>query len=219
MSYSTISNFGSNVPSAIDNPLSYALTSGLNNGFLHGGSADELVHNTKPAQEFMSSYCNQGWDKICEAASKANGISKPNNLLSCGQCGSGNVPDITDGEVLIRNTASKRYLVEMLGAHLIWQPYDPTVANSPLISSWESDEQCPCPSGFNNGTPIYAVDPETIENDIVMHKLLNKPHIAFDILVNIYNTMKRKGTLQKLLGTRLGSLYQTHNYFVAQGGL
>ena len=217
MNYSTISNFGPNVQSALDNPITYCLTTGVNNGFLHGSSADELAQHSRACQEFMSEYCKQGWNQYCEFASQSGDTSKPNNLLDCYNPGPSNVPNVTDGEALIRNTASKKYLVTMLGGELKSQPFDATVANSPLISYWQpANHYQPL---WKTMTPIYAVDPKTIENDIVMHKILNKPHIAFDILINIYNTMKRNGTLQKLLGTRLGSLYQTHNYFVAQGGL
>ena len=52
-----------------------------------------------------------------------------------------------------------------------------------------------------------------------MDKILSKPIIGIDILVNIYNTMKRYGTLVKLKGTKLGTFYQTNKYFHAKGGI
>ena len=55
--------------------------------------------------------------------------------------------------------------------------------------------------------PEFAVDPTLIDADPVMNRLIDKPGIAFQLLVNIYNTMKRKGTLNNLKGTRLGTFF------------
>ena len=67
--------------------------------------------------------------------------------------------------------------------------------------------------------PIYAVDPSKIDADPVMDKILAKPAIAAEILVNIYNTMKREGTLKGLRGTNLGSFYANNGYFKSLGGM
>ena len=133
MNYSTISNFGPNISSPLDNPISYCTVAGVNNGFLHGSSADELAHNSRSCQAFMSEYCSQNWDNICEYSSQSGDITKPNNLLSCYNPGTGNPPNVTSGEALIRNTASKKYLVAMIGGEQKYEPFDATVANSPLI--------------------------------------------------------------------------------------
>jgi hypothetical protein len=47
-----------------------------------------------------------------------------------------------------------------------------------------------------------------------MNKILGKPSIAIDILINIYNTMKNNNTLKDLKGTRLGGFFsENFNYF------
>jgi hypothetical protein len=123
--------------------------------------------------------------------------------------------DLNAGEILVRNTAARKYLQQMGNCQLEYQPFDPTVPQSPLISTW---------TGSSHGltdrcVPVYAVDPATIDKDPVMTKLLRKPEIGFDILVNIYNTMKRQGNLSSLHGTRLGQFYAESNFFIARGGL
>ena len=70
-----------------------------------------------------------------------------------------------------------------------------------------------------SSVPEYVVEPDKIDEDIVMNKILEKPIIAMNILVNIYNTMKRYGTLSKLRGTKLGNFYNTNNYFKNKGGV
>ena len=50
-------------------------------------------------------------------------------------------------------------------------------------------------------------------------KYLNKPDIAINILINIYNTMKRKNKLSLLKNTKLGTFYQSQPYFIQKGGI
>jgi hypothetical protein len=48
---------------------------------------------------------------------------------------------------------------------------------------------------------------------------LENPKIVMNILINIYNTMKRHGTLSKLRKTKLGQFYNWHPYFKSKGGI
>jgi hypothetical protein len=65
----------------------------------------------------------------------------------------------------------------------------------------------------------FAVNPKTIDADIVMDKLLMNPSSAIDILSNIYNTMKSKKTLASLAGTKLGMFFTHFPMFKSRGGL
>ena len=196
--YRCISNFGSNEYSPVDNPLTYCMNDNIDQRFLHGGNSDIYGQNSKPCQQFLSEYCSQHWDGFCEYASKNTDKSWPNNLKSCNV----NLPyveDLTAGDALIRNTAAAKYLVQMLNCEKKFEPFDPTVANSPMISYFDG----------TNCTPVYAVDPKTVDQDVVMDKILSNPIIALDILINIYNTMKREKTLKTLAPTKLGKFYQS----------
>jgi hypothetical protein len=98
----------------------------------------------------------------------------------------------------------------MHNATKVYEPFDPTIASSPLISYWKPNE---CTN--SSGRPEYSVDPKEIDNDPVMNKILQKPQIALDILKNIYYTMKRNGTLKQLNETKLGNFYkQNPKYFI-----
>ena len=77
---------------------------------------------------------------------------------------------MTAGEVLVHNTAARKYLVSMVGAHKKYEPFDPTVATSPLISYWVPSDNCPMTLG--KPVPIYAVDPSKIDQDPVMDRIL-----------------------------------------------
>lgn len=213
--YKSVSSFGPNAYSPVNNPLTYCIGDNMDQRFLHGGNATIYGQHSRPCQLFLSQYCADKWDDFCELASRNVSVSYPDQFADCTNSGVVACKGATAGEALVYNTASRKYLVNMHGAHKKWEPFDPTVATSPMISYWVSDN---C-SYSNCGTPEYAVNPKEIDNDPVMNKILMKPQIAMNILINIYNTMKRKGTLSGLKGTRLGQFYNSHQYFKSKGGV
>ena len=59
---------------------------------------------------------------------------------------------------------------------------------------------------------MYAVDPKKIDNDPVMTKILDKPIIAWSILINIHKSAKRKGKLDELRGTRIHTFFMSNPF-------
>lgn len=214
--YTPISKFGGNNYNPINDPLTYSINDTIDQRFLHGSSAATINGQlSKESQLFLSDYCSNNWDDFCELASKNSRTGYPNNFsLLTNNFGGDSIIQRNAGEILLYNTAKRKYLKQLINGHIEYAPFDPNVANSPLISFWKSD---------NNQTskiiPIYTVDPKTIDDDIVMNKILEKPVIAADILVNIYNTMKKENTLSQLKGTKLGNLFSYSKFFVDLGGI
>ena len=211
MNYKRISDFGSSITTKGNNPLTYCVLDTMNSGFNHGGIAETVSGKYgKNCQAFMASYCANNWDDVCEFASQNRQISYPNNQQRCGTSSGVACQGLTAGEVLVANTAARKYLSEMGGlCSLKYEPFDPTVASSPLISYWEGG----CNTQGNNGcVPVYEVDPDKINDDPVMERILAKPKIALPILVNIYNTALRKNTLSKLEGTKLHGFFHSETF-------
>ena len=208
--YARIQNFGSSGGNAsVDNPLTYSLNDTIDQRFIHGNDIGFVTgQHSKNSQSFLSEYCAQNFDGFCQLASQNQSISWPNNIASCNSGGGVACAGLTAGEILIQNTAAKKYLISMANCIQKFEPFDPTVADSPMISTWESDQ---CTGG--GCVPSYAVDPTQIDNDIVMNKILSKPVIAIDILINIYNTMTRDGSISKLSNTKLGKFYAENLHF------
>lgn len=217
--YKCISNFGQGAARApSNNPLTYCLSQTLDTEFTHGAISETVSSvNGRNCQAFMSQYCANGWDDVCEYASKNNSPIYVNHLSKCGSASNLECKGLTSGEILIQNTATRKYLVEMRGEQcsVKYEPFDPTVAASPLVAFWYNG----CNTQGNGGcVPVYAVNPDEIDNDPVMNKILNKPIIAWSVLINIYNTAKRKGTLNDLKGTRIYRLFMGkpfQNYLIA----
>ena len=210
--YAKIQSFGQNSTenNSNTNPLVFSLNNTISQRFEEGNDIGFLTgQHSKNAQSYISEYCSQGWDGFCELASKNNSISWPNTIGQCNIGGGVACQGLTAGEILIQNTAAKKYLVEAANCKQKFEPFDPTVADSPFISTWENDLYSGGPCIF-----IYDVDAKTIDKDVVMDKILSKPNIALDILINIYNTRTRNNTLQQLNGTKLGNFYKDNmNYF------
>ena len=208
--YTSISHFGSNAYAPVNNPLSYCLGANIDQKFEHGSSAAVVNgQHSKSCQLYLSEYCADKWDGFCEFASKNTNIDYPNQIGKCEGFGDAACKGLNAGEILIKNTAARKYLKSMGNCKKKYEPFDPNVATSPLVSYWVSDN---C-SYVNSCVPVYGVDVKTIDSDPVMNKILAKPIIALDILINIFNTMKRQGTLSQLNGTKLGKFYSQHPYF------
>lgn len=214
--YASIGDFGPPVSqmTPMNNPLSYCAVSQLEAGFNH--TLNQYVGpNSSQCQAFMPMYCANKWDGVCEYLSndtQRGGFAnfQQNCNTPSGSCfsapGLGNF--LSKGQVLIRNTAAEKYLKSMSGnCRREYEPFDPTVAGSPLIGKWVSGaggcgNTANC--SYTNGCiPIYGVDPATIDNDPVMDKIIANPGIALDILINIYINAVRSGEIKKLVNTKL----------------
>lgn len=210
--YRSISSFGNSLATSSSNPLTYSINDTLSQRFLHGGNSYKYGQNSEPSQAFLGQYCSEGWDGACEVASKNTNQYFPNNTTF------GNIDDrpyyfkgLTSGENVIRNTAANKYLIAMGNCVPKFEPFDPTVAASPMIKKWVSE------TGYNNCVPVYAVDPSVIDDDVVMDKILAKPQIALDILINIYNNHKRIGMLDELKDTKVGKYFANNPGIFKQG--
>lgn len=209
--YASIANFGGSQKS---DPISIVASTGLGAGFQNVMGATYLNPNGEHAQKFAAKYCaTVGWNGTCEILSQDTNNTYPNTMTHCsgpgGSCqgsGIGNV--LTKGQMLIRNTASEKYLKAMSSNCTVkYQPFDPTNPDSPMMSQWVPKNGC-----RGSCIPVYGVDPSKIDSDPVMNKILAQPWIAFDILINIYNHEKRSGDLSKLQNTKLGQFFGTQ-YF------
>jgi len=210
MSYARISNICS-PDTELTNPLTYCATSDLDNSFLHTAGQRKGPYS-EACQNYMSDYCSANWDGVCEYVSQNTNSSFPTAININGSIGMELSPGIgsglTMGELLIRNTAIKKYISKMSGCVFNYEPFDPLNPSSPMIRVLSSD-QC---SDSGNCISTFEVSADGLNEDPVMNKILMKPSVAIDILINIYNTMNRKGTLSSLQGTRLWNFFQTQQF-------
>jgi hypothetical protein len=180
-----------------NDPLTYCLGNNISQRFNHGGNADIYGQNSKNCQIYLAERCAKNWDDICEYAYNARTNDEYQTRADIMGAGHYQIQGLSPGEILLVNTAYKKYLIKMHNCEAITEPFDPLVAASPYITHFRG-LYC---------VPEYAVDPRYIDSDPVMNRILLKPWIAKQLLCNIRNTMLRYGTLKYLAGTRLGKYY------------
>jgi hypothetical protein len=198
MSYVKISEFGKPAAYApVNNPLSYGLSGGMDNLFMHGSK--NIDSNSLEFQTYSAEYCAKGFDNFCKVMTADRTPQYfPNLVHGCTGRHNTMPEQLTQGDVVLLNTARVKYLMTMRNGVANRVPFDPTVAASPLITIYTGEYMIPeyiIPKGHN------------IENDPVMQRLLNKPMLALELLLNIYSNMKSQNRLGELKGTKLGMFY------------
>lgn len=206
MSYKKLIKFGSTASNSLpvysNDPLTYCLGTDLSQTFNHGSNASQYGQGSKECQAFLSSRCAARWDAICDYAARDKDDTRPVvDTLSASVTGD-KIQGLTPGELLLRNVAKKRFLVAMKNCELKCEPFQPINPSSVSIKYWSG----------NNCCPTYAVDPLTIDSDVVMHRLLDKPYVAPDVLTNIRKTMGEYGLMSRLEGTRLGDFFKSDSF-------
>ena len=205
--YRKLQTFAPNVENQeVNNPVSMCIGDTIARNFNHGSSNSYIYGcHSQPCQEYMSSYCAVGWDGFCEYNSNNNNISFPNQVIpwNTGSLG------LNSGQILVRNTAGKKYLKHMGGpCYLKTQPFDATNVSSPMYSGWAVDTYMDSSGESTVCKPVYTVKSAVgIDQDPVMNKLLEQPFLGMDILTGIYYTLKQENRLGQFNGTKLGTFF------------
>lgn len=173
--------------------------------FNHGGNTDAYGQNSPECQVLLAQRCANFWDGACETASRQNG-SLYNRNVPVYSDGTSNI-GIDTGDLMLRNTAMEKYRINIrtnpAGSNeckMVTTQFNPLNPASPYLTYYQGD----C-------LGEYAVNPATIDFDPVMNKILDKPAMFLPLLYNIRNTMARNGTLQMLVGKRLGNFLGVQN--------
>jgi hypothetical protein len=196
--YRNIGSMGLNLVDYSSNPINYCMGDTINKSFLNPTSANQISQYGDKCQMFMAEYCSRGWDNVCEISSTNTNTSYPNFIGPTKY--KLTTQTLSAGDMTIVNTALRKYISNDSNCVWTYEQFDPMVSNSPLVRKLD----------YNNSFVYYEVDPKTIDDDILMDKLLLNPDIALDLFINIYNTMKRKNTLKDLIETKIGKFFMTN---------
>lgn len=211
--YTTISDFG-NINNVMNDPATYCVLDGIESQFLHGGSVGFAKGNLN-CSEYMSSRCAQNWDELCDAFSETNTVKYPRPQC----CPRG----LTDGEAFVREAAFKKYTLSTKNCFSICEPFDPTVADSPMICYFSDTAPTTGPSSAElwllDGKPvsrcpvmdyppcekIYGFTDEqmrALDFDLLMLKILSNPNIALDLLKLLASWVVNTKNIQKVQNTK-----------------
>lgn len=208
-SYRQLSNFGNPIDQRSNDPLTYCLQDTMDKSFQHGGTARLYGPRSQKCQVYMAQRCAENWDGFCEYFYQTHGVNGewPNNRLWPNTATSNNGLSsefLTTGDQLLSNTAEQKYCKYSSNCPKTCEPFDPLNPDSPMITFYNK-----CDNSSQSCFSECNVDPKTIDSDPVMNKLLQRPQVAGNVLINICNTASRTGT--DLSGTKIGAV--CNNYF------
>ena len=224
-SYATITDFGASLRK-YDDPTLYCTLDGLDSQFMYGSTG--FQKGNFKCSEYMSNRCAAQWDSVCEAISQSPQSWYPRPM----DCPVG----LTDGQAMLRETAFKKYLLQTRNCWFACEPFDPTVAESPLVCY---ETQTAPSSGTNpalfwtldgrrvSGGPVLDNPPceklygftdrqmTELDQDPVMHHLLRTPNVALDLLQKLAVWVQHTGNRGKILHTQFDQFAQ-RNYLYSK---
>ena len=205
-SYASISRFGqpSGSPN-LNDPLTYCLTDSMDKNFQHGVIGVTSGPRSKRCQSYMAERCATNWDGFCEyfyqehrnpSKQWPNNRSWPDTLVP--KFWTGQTSSLTIGDQLLKNSAETKYCTypSCYPRTELFNPLDP---NSPRITYW-----VPRDDSGGGCIPVCRVDPTTVDDDVLMDKMLSNPVASKDTIINICNTARREGV--DLSGTKIGGV-------------
>ena len=222
MSYSKFIEFGqatnNNVknPGDPSNPLTYCIWDTESVQFMHGPTAAFYKPQCYECQSYMALRCagkydeNETWDDYCETYRQVNTDTYwPNQaaILKIPACVISMCGKLTQGDILLRNAAERRFLYFPNCAREYIQ-FDPNVAASPMIEKPYS--ACGC----DYSSAGVSINKRTINNDRLMNKCLENCKIVADIFAVLYKEMKRGAV--DLSGTKVGAHLNKYARFYEQ---
>jgi len=191
-------------PVDTSNPLTYSVVPTYNTMFLHGASISGLNNRTwsRAAQNFMADYAAIMWDGFCEGYYVLNtdtvwanqaAIDIHAYTLCMAYLG---FYKPTQGEQMLRNAAERRFLCFPYCPSRK-EPFDYTVANSPMVTYF-TPLYTSGPCGIQN-----LDNPQQIEEDSLMRKMLANPQPCLDVMIRLYSHYRMKNGQMNIQGTTL----------------
>lgn len=186
-----------------NNALTLCLTDTIENGFTHPTNGTDFGPASGKCQKLAALVCASDWNSICEFMAANTRLNIPNEVYpyACTDI----APQLTVGDMVIRNTASYKYAYKPLGlaCYMDTEPFNPLDSYTPQVTVWtDAATGQACPRSFT----IY--DFRALDEDPVMNHLLDKPYIGFDILMSIQATLIAENKLHLIQGTKLEKFYR-----------
>lgn len=186
MTYRQYHAFGNPAPSLAENPLTYCLVDSADKNYLHGSTGVRYRPETKECQMFMAEKCATKWDGFCEYFYLMNRQQRPNSVNTLLTKASQIRGLQSVGKNLLENTAERKYC-SYPTCELEKQAFDPNNPRSIKLNFYVDKD-----GNTSECVPVCRVDPETINDDPVMQRLVANPDAAPGVLVNIIRTAQRE---------------------------
>jgi len=206
--YVQISKFGTTLnPKLSIDPVAASIYKDPDASFDIGATAYLYGPARVKSQLYMAEKCSKNWDGACEFLSRNQDTSKPNT----GKIASPLFTTVqppgkeTIGDYLVENASVRRFC-DLSSCAITQEPFDPTNPNSVWVSSYGCCGDSPC-------LPV-CLPPENPDEDLLLNKVLDKPDLHIDLLVNMYKNVNKNGTRENYRNTRVGHIFNILDVYV-----
>lgn len=211
--YVPIARFGAKMDPVFSiDPVASSVYKDIDSDFDIGEMAINYGPRTKKSMLFMADKCSKKWDGACEFLSR----NEDSNAI-CNQARISsplfrrvNAPGTqTIGDILVENSAVRRFC-DLSSCAVTSEPYDPT---NPY-SVWTKQYGC---CGSTVCMPV-CMPPDEPDKDILLNKVLDKPHLHLDLLINMYKNVNQQGLRAKFTANRVGRIFAIFDTYVKMHG-
>lgn len=212
--YRNIAAFGKDInpPCAGTNdPLTMCLASTSDHKFQNGSIGNLFGPRSERCQNYMAERCAKNYDGFCHYFFKENGAnaaewpnqqSWPGSTNRTWEAKFGLEKPMSSGANMLASAAERKYCTYQNCVPQC-ERFNPTDPDSPMITKYVN------PYGASdNCFPICRVDPFTVDNDVLMDRMIQNPTTCSSTIINICNTSRREGT--DLSGTKIGRVCEAY---------
>jgi hypothetical protein len=196
--YARIATFGQLNPVLRTDPVGYSIYKDIDSSFDIGPTSRLFGPEQPNSQLYMAEKCAKEWDGACELLSRNNDGTKCNaGKIESPLFKTPSPPGMTIGDFLVENSAVLKFC-DMSSCKMTHESYNPMDPSSPYVTSYTGD-------GYTECLPVCR-PPSNPDADLVLNKVLNKPHLHVDLLVNMYRNVSKEER-SKYVNTRLGMIF------------
>ena len=200
--YVPIARFGASVnPVMSIDPVAASIYRDVDSSFDIGETAVRYGPRAKESMLYMAQRCAANWDGACEFLSR--------NEDTAGVCNQAKVvsplfPRINPpgsqsiGDILVENAATQRFC-DLSSCSIRSEPYDPTNPRSVMVNQYGC-------CGTQTCLPM-CMPPTDPDNDLLLNKLLDKPQLHLDLLLNMYRNANARNLRAAYASTRIGRVF------------
>lgn len=210
--YVQISKFGKNLnPILTLDPVAASIYKDPDSSFDIGSNAYSFGPATSSSQLYMAEKCSKEWDGACEFLSR----NVDNSKCNIGKISSPLFSTIyqpgkqTIGDYLVENASVRRFC-DLSSCNMTQEPYD---YNNP-DSVWVTSYGC---CGESQCLPL-CMPPENPDSDLLLNKVLDKPDLHIDLLVNMYKNVNAQGYRSKYQNTRIDHIFKIFDVYLKMHG-
>jgi hypothetical protein len=205
--YVQISKFGTTLnPILTIDPVASSIYKDIDSSLDIGDSAYLFGPATTNSQLYMAEKCSKEWDGACEFLSRNNDNTKCNS----GRISSPLFPTVyapgrqTIGDFLVENAGVRRFC-DLNSCSMTQESYDPRNPDSVWVTSYGC-------CGYTQCLPV-CLPPEDPDNDMLLNKILDKPDLHIDLLINMYKNINAQGSREKYKNTRIDHIFNIFDVY------